>query len=221
MKRLFFILSILLFAIFAITRCDRRKEDAIIAHRLMCRVSDVLESRYQLRYAGCTEAGDKSGYNKIGLLFNKFGKMNKDEGRKTIIDCVNVLLNEINSDPKLQPFLINKPFTFFNVEIMIIVFTDEGKDIFYPDIQVFAFFCGKVHYSTNSPGHKYGHYTEEKETFEEAVRIIEAQNVEPLFPDQLINGNSAVNESTPRPDGVILEGDITTPKWVDGPLPIL
>src|ERR1700733_737299 len=178
MKRLFFILSILLFAIFAITRCDRRKEDAIIAHRLMCRVSDVLESRYQLRYAGCTEAGDKSGYNKIGLLFNKFGKMNKDEGRKTIIDCVNVLLNEINSDPKLQPFLINKPFTINNVRIVIIVFTSEGKDIFYPDIRVFSAFGGKINYSTKSPDHKYNYYTREEETLEEAMRIIEAQNKE-------------------------------------------
>src|ERR1700733_1214182 len=221
MKKTFLILLPVFFVFVAVKACDNRSEKAKIAHPIMFKVIDLLETRYHLRYAGREESSDKGAYKTIGLLFNKFGKMSKDEGRKTIIDCVNVLLNEINSDSQLQPFLIEKPFTLSNVEIMIIVFTDEGKDIFYPDIQVFAFFCGKVHYSTNSPGHKYGHYTEEKETFEEAVRIIEAQNVEPLFPDQLINGNSAVNESTPRPDGVILEGDITTPKWVDGPLPIL
>src|ERR1700733_4953817 len=178
MKRLFAIFCILLFAIFAITRCDSLKEDEIIARRLMYRVSDVLKSRYQLRYVGYSEAGDKNGYKKIGLLFNKFGKMSKDEGRKTIIDCVNVLLNEINSDPKLQPFLINKPFTINNVRIVIVVFTSEGKDIFYPDIQVFSAFGGKINYSTSAPDQKYGYYTQEYETFEEAMRIIEAQNKE-------------------------------------------
>src|ERR1700733_11727937 len=178
MKRLFFIFCILFFVIFAMTRCDSRKEDEIIAHRLMYRVIDVLESRYQLHYIGRSEAGDKTGYKKIGLLFNKFGKLSKDEGRKVTIDCMNVLLNEINSDPKLQPFLINKPFTFFNVEIMIIVFTSEGKDIFYPDIRVFSAFGGKIQYFTKSPDHKYNYYTREEETFEEAVRIIEEQNKE-------------------------------------------
>jgi len=178
MKRLFFILSILFFVIFAMTRCDSLKEDEIIARRLMYRVIDVLESRYQLRYIAYSEAGDKNGYKKIGLDFNRFGKMSKDEGRKIIIDCVNVLLNEINSDPKLQPFLIDKPFTINNVRIVIIVFTSEGKDIFYPDIRVFSAFGGKINYSTKSPDHKYNYYTREEETFEEAMRIIEAQNKE-------------------------------------------
>jgi len=178
MKRLFFIFCILFFVIFAMTRCDSRKEDAIIAHRLMYRVIDVLESRYQLRYIGRSEAGDKTGYNKIGLLFNKFGKMSKDEGRKVTVDSVNLLLNEINSDPQLQPFLIEKPFTLSNVEIVIFIYTSEVKDIFFPDIRVFAARRGKIRYSTSSPDQKYGYYTEEEETFEEAMRIIEAQNKE-------------------------------------------
>ena len=175
MKQLFFVYFILLFAV---TGCDRLAEDEIIARRLMYRVSDDLESRFQLRYVGYSEAGDKNGFTKIGLHFNRFGKLNKDEGRKIIIGCVKTLLNEINSDPKLQPFLINKPFTINNITIVMIVFTSERKDVFFPDIEVFAASRGKISYSTSSPDQKYGYYTEEEETFEEAVRIVEQQNKE-------------------------------------------
>ena len=178
MKKTFLILLSVSFVFVAVKACDNRSEKAKIAHPIMFKVIDLLENRYHLRYAGREESSDKGAYKTIGLLFNKFGKMSKDEGRKTIIDCVNVLLNEINSDPKLQPFLINKPFTINNVRIVIVVFTSEGKDIFYPDIRVFSAFGGKINYSTKSPDHKYNYYTREEETFEEAMRIIEAQNKE-------------------------------------------
>ena len=175
MNQLFFIYFILLFVV---TSCSSSKEDEIVAHRLVYRVSDVLESRYQLRYVGYSEAGDKSGFTKIGLHFDRFGKLSKEEGRKVIVDCINVLLNEINSDTKLQPYLINKPFTVSNVDIVIIVFTSDQKSVFYPDINVFSTMKGKINYSTKSPDQKFGHYTEEEETFEEALQIVEQQNKE-------------------------------------------
>jgi hypothetical protein len=175
MKKLFFICVCFLFAI---TNCETLKEDEIIARKIMYRVSDVLESRYQLRYGGYSEAGDKTGYTEMGLFFNKFGKVSKDEGRKMMVDCVNEFLKEINSDPKMQPFLITKPFTALNVQIMIIVYSSDGRTIFYPDINVFSAARGKINYYTSSPDQKFGHFTEEEEPFEEAVQIVEAQDKE-------------------------------------------
>jgi hypothetical protein len=173
MKKLLFICFILLFAI---TNCDRLKEDEIVARRIIYRVSDTLASHYQLRYVGYSEAGDAKGFSKIGLRFNKFGRLSKEEGRKMIVDCLNVLLTDINSEPEIQQFLINKPFTIANVEIGIVILTNEGKNIFYPDVCVFSAFGGKIYYSTNSSDHESGYYTRESETFEEAVKIVESQN---------------------------------------------
>jgi hypothetical protein len=175
MKKLFFICVCFLFAI---TNCETLKEDEIIARKIMYRVSNVLESRYQLRYAGYSEAGDKTGYTKMGLIFNRFGKMSKDEGRKMMVDCMNEFLKEINSDPKMQPFLITKPFTALNVSVVVFIYTDDRKNVFYPDIMIFGATRGKIQYLTKTPEIKFGYYTDEEESFEEAVQIVEAQDKE-------------------------------------------
>ena len=174
MKKLLFVCIIFLFAI---TNCDRLREEEIIARNLMYRVSNILASRYQLRYLGYSEEGDKTGYTKIGLCFNRYGKLSRDEGRRIIVDSLDIFLNEINSDYKLQPFLINKTFTINNVEITIVISTSEGKEIFYPDVSVFSAHGGKIYYSTYTQDQKFV-YTRESETFEEALRIVEAQNQE-------------------------------------------
>jgi hypothetical protein len=112
----------------------------------------------------------------MGLFFNKFGIMSKDEGRKMVVDCVNEFLREINSDPKMQPFLITNPFTALNVEIHIYVYTSDKKDLFYPNIRVFTAARGKIRYATKTPEIKFGYYTDEEESFEEAVQIVEARD---------------------------------------------
>jgi hypothetical protein len=173
MKKLLLVCLILLFAI---TNCDRLKEDKIAARRIMYKVANILESRFQLRYIGYSEEGEDKGYIKMSLFFNKFESLSKDEGRKVIVDSVNEFLKEINSDPKMQPFLLVKPFSVNNIQIEIYVYTNEAKTIFYPNINVFSANRGKINYYTSSPDKKFGHYTEEEEPFEEAVKIVEAQN---------------------------------------------
>jgi hypothetical protein len=56
----------------------------------MYKTANNLGSRYQLRYMGYSEAGEESAYTKMGLIFNKFGKMTKDEGRRVILDSLNM-----------------------------------------------------------------------------------------------------------------------------------
>ena len=175
MKKLSFICFILLFAI---TACKALKENERVAHSLMNRVTDILESRYQLHYVGFSEGGEEGKYSNIGLHFVRYGTLSKDEGRKMVIESVKELLNEINSDPKLQPFLLYKPFTAQNVSLDILIFTSDGKNVFYPDINIFSAVRGKIKFFTKIPEREFGYFTEEEETFEEALRIVEAQNQE-------------------------------------------
>lgn len=170
-------LSILLILVLGfLFGCDRRTEDEKIAHRVIQRAKVILKMRYNLYYSGIYESGDLNGYSEIGLTFRHLGKITKDEGRKMLIDCVNTLLHEINSDPELQPYLLKKPFLPSDVWITIFPVLSDGTPIFYPDIRVFSSVRGKISYDTKSPDKEYGYFTEEKESFDEALRILEEQD---------------------------------------------
>jgi hypothetical protein len=172
MKKIFLFIFLIFFSFFVAKACNSSSESSKAVHTVMSKVARLLEARYQFRTVGTVEFGYKGNYSLIGLYFAKVNPMSKEEGREIIVDCVNTLLNAINSDPQIQPFLKKIPFTASDIKIKIFIFTAEGKDVFYPEIQVFSATNGKIYYSTNAPNHN-GYYTEESETFEEAVKIVE------------------------------------------------
>ena len=175
MKHLTFPLCLILCFLLGCAR-DPLKEHEKAAYSVMHKVSEILKTRHQLYYSGRIESGGKNGYYVMGLNYDHFGKITKDEGRKMIIDSVNTFLQEINSDPKLQKYLLKKPFLPADVWIMIFPFSIDGTDIFYPDIVVISAVQGKIFYKTKSPDQEYGYFTEEEEIFDEALRILEEQD---------------------------------------------
>ena len=156
-------------------KCDSRSEREKLAHNAMLNTISTLESRYDLKRIGSSEGADKLYYNSIGLYFQVFRELSKDEGRKILIDSIEELLKEINSDSQLQQFLVTIPFAPANVKIGIYAYHPNGKDIFYPGIGTFSFWNGKLHFNTNSPEKEYGYYTQEEESYEEALKIVHSQ----------------------------------------------
>jgi hypothetical protein len=171
MKRIFYGAIAIFILYFLLGGCDRRSEDEKIAHRLMVRVLKKLYDKYHLEYIGSSEAGTEIGYTKIGMSFRIFRVLNKEEGRKMLVDATEMLLNEINSDPKLQPFLLNHPFTPNNVEMTIYVFQPDGNPVYKPDILIFSARKGKVTYDTKNPEKKYD-YNVEEESYQDALNIV-------------------------------------------------
>ena len=173
MKKINYIILLLLF----LTSCSNfsQSTQSKTAHRVTNRVIKTLETKYNMTCISLTEGGGKPGYNFIGLGFIKKGIIDKDTGRKMIIDCTYELLNEINSDAKLQEFLLVRPFTGENIDISIHIVKENGDRVYYPNVIFFSAYKGKIHFDTKSPEMEFGYKTEESETFEEAVKIVESQ----------------------------------------------
>ena len=163
--------SVLLFFV----GCDNRSERAKLAHSAMYKTLLILENRYQMKFIGWSEGADDHHYNHLGLNFDVFHILSKDEGRKMLIDGVEELLKQINATLELQPFLNPAPFMPANIELNIYDYQPDGNNVYYPNIVVFSAYGGKLHYKTKIPEKEFGYYTNEKETYEEALNIVRSQ----------------------------------------------
>ncbi|NGX43759.1 MAG: hypothetical protein K940chlam7_02061 [Chlamydiae bacterium] len=146
-----------------------------IGHAILGNVNKTLSSRHNMNMGGFREAThrDDKKYKTMGLCFQIQRPVSKEEGRKLLIDCAEELLSQINTHPDFQQFMHEYPFTVKNIEIVMYVSTETGGTVYHPEIAIFSFSRGKVEYLTNSPENRYVFYSEEEETYEEALRIIE------------------------------------------------
>lgn len=181
MKKIFMCICVIFFLFFTLRGCiDNRTEREKIADHMMKNVSNVLKKRHQLKKVGWSRGGDKNNYKTMGLYFDHYGVMSKDEGRRMLIDSARELLNDINSDQLLLPFLQPSPFTMSNIVMDIYVSQPDGNSVFYPDIYAFALTKEKITYYTQIP-EKIGFYTREGESYEEALKILHVQNKNEIY----------------------------------------
>lgn len=87
------------------------------------------------------------------------------------------MLNEINSEEKLQSILSENPFKAGNIMILISVLQPDGKNVYYPDIQSFFVSEENITYATKVPEQEKEDYTKEVESFEEALKIVNSSDV--------------------------------------------
>ncbi len=155
--------------------CDNRTESEKLARRAMHKTAVILEKRHQMKFIGWSEGGDEHYYNNVGLNFKVFRVLSKEEGRIMLIDGVEELVKEFNATPELQPFLNPAPFMPSNVKMHIYDYQPDGGKLYYPNIVVFSAYDGKVQYSTKIPEKEFGYYTQDEETYEEALNIVRSQ----------------------------------------------
>ncbi|MBA2726769.1 MAG: hypothetical protein H0U49_01165 [Parachlamydiaceae bacterium] len=144
-------------------------------HKTINHVVKTIQNRSQLHFIGFGESGNKTHYYKVSLSFNIFRVLTKDEGRKLLITCKEELLSAINLNTKLLPYLQPSPFTQANVEIFIFSYHPDGKSTYYPEIGVFSAWNGIIKFETDAPGMKAGFFTEETESYEDALEIVHSQ----------------------------------------------
>jgi hypothetical protein len=162
----------------ALGGCDNRSEKAKMMHKAVYNASKTLNARHQMRYIGISEAGDKNHYKEVGMFFEIFRVVSKEESRKIMIDCVEELLREINSNPQLLPHLQPSPFTAANIEIAFYIYHPDGKRAYHPDLGSLSLNEGVIRYSTDIPEmqYKFGFYTQEKESYEAASKIVHSED---------------------------------------------
>ncbi len=145
-----------------------------VAHSIIKNVEETLITKYQFHSIGVSEATHKDDelYKEIGIWFEARGPLSKEKGRRIIVDCVNELLKQINTNSDFKQYMHEYPFTVENVNICLFVKDQDRRSLYYPNISVFAVHRGKVEYKTNSPEKKYEYYSCESETWEEALQKV-------------------------------------------------
>lgn len=132
--------------------------------------------KYKVSPVGSGAAMPNCVVEKLTLEFSSYkSPLTKDQLRELLIEFGEELLNNINSNKDLQPYLVSKPFTIKNVSICIYNY-NQGRDLFDPDITVASLSKGVIYYKTNDPKDIFKYKNEYEETYEEAKKLLQKEN---------------------------------------------
>jgi hypothetical protein len=108
---------------------------------------------------------------RLGLSFYYYKPIDIVEGRKLLVQAVNAMLNEINQDERIQPYLYRRPFLARNIQIDIYLHKPDGNWVDPGDLWIIEAEGGYLHYKADHPTTK-RLVTVYKETFDEALARI-------------------------------------------------
>jgi hypothetical protein len=149
-----------------------------IAGKLMKKVSTKLEKKYKFKLVGVKQAMLRC-VNLMGFRFQIFRAVEKKEARAMVVDCLQEFLKEVNENKEIRPYLKNYPFDIKDLEVIIFIGTPDYGTFYHPNLAVVSAYMGKIRYSTKDPFDKYNYKSEEVETFEEAVKILKGECLNP------------------------------------------
>ena len=160
--------------IFGNSISEKRK----IAFQITDKLGKKLKKKYGLRFQGISEAAENGKYKTIGVDLGYRKLLTKDEGRVLVLNCAHDVLEAFNSYPQFKQYMVDYPFTGFNIIVNIFVEPPPpNHDVYHPEYCGFSFYDDHLTYYTNTPEslNNYEYYTKEKESYEEALKIVEAQ----------------------------------------------
>ena len=125
-----------------------------------------------LRYAGAG-GGMKDGViQKESMIFQIRKILSKNEGIILITRILDKYLKNLYAEKKLHQYLKEHPFTYKNLEVVLIIYDSQGKDAFHPNISEFSLRTGVLCYRTLIPSEEYYYETKSRieEPYEEAAK---------------------------------------------------
>ena len=165
------ILSSFISSLFGSSISPKRK----IAYQITNELGKKLKTKYGLNFMGISEEAPDGKYKCIGIELSFPKILTKDEGRALLLNCVQDVLKSFNSHPEFEQHMVNVPFTGKNIIVNFYIRPPKNPDVYHPDYIGFSFFNNNLWYYTAIPENPYQYHTKEKETYEEAMKIVEAQ----------------------------------------------
>lgn len=165
----------------AIDRRSRIFEKQDLADEVRGKVARQLKKELDLRPAG-TIGQMHYEIQILGLSFNYYHPVDIAEGRKLLVRAVEVMMQEVNTREKIRPYLIRYPFAPRNVEIHIILYNSDGRNVAPGSLWGMEASEGFLSYTIEHPETQ-RLITIYQETYEEALQRI-ADPTLPLVPFQ-------------------------------------
>jgi hypothetical protein len=172
-KNLFYFSIILCFLFIGAANPYDEKKHAKVFYGTLGKVSKFIEKKYKLTCIGSGGKAFGGPITKFSLSFDIRAPLSREQLRKLLIDCSKDFLAIVNTDKEVQPYLAQKPFTLENIEITIFNHDINGRTTFDPVIIVARISEGILNFRTNDPDKKYAYKENYKETYEEAVKLIQ------------------------------------------------
>ncbi len=170
MKPWIFLLAILMAACHQSGMLDRKTVDKEkIADMVLGKVAYQMKQEANLRPCG-TMGQMMNEIQRLGLDFFYFQPVDIVQGRRLAVQAVGAMLNEINQEPRIRPYLIRYPFQPRNVEITIFLRNPDNSDPPQDALQVIDASEGVILYQIHNPSETgYNFVTIYKETYQEAL----------------------------------------------------
>lgn len=138
------------------------------------RQSKVFEARNEMFLI--SYSGDwRQNIKEIELFYFCFQELDVPGVRKIYVECMESILDDINNNPKIHPYLSEHPFTWRNIDLTI-SFHNSSKSGKVPRNKIASAFMAKgiLFYNINHESlNKLDDFYEEP--YEEALRIVNAE----------------------------------------------
>lgn len=151
------------------------KNDVIHTEFIFRRTWVAVRKKYGIKPMSCR----RRCADKIELLdtgYEVLDVISKEEARNTLFLCINEMLHEIHIDDAIQPYLA-KGFNESNLEVTLYL-GGVGNKVSYPDIGRVHYEKGKITYKSNDPNHEWRAKERVKETFEEALTLVDKEKLD-------------------------------------------
>lgn len=136
----------------------------------------ILKKRYKIDPVATNVAMPGGIIKLLGLDFQIVGPLNKERIREILIDCTQELLNKVNTNPQIKPYLEQYPFTIKNIEINLFIVDSTRREINHPEIGIARISEGQLNYLTLMYTGIPQKINDSSESYEEAITKIEEQN---------------------------------------------
>lgn len=135
-------------------------------------IGQLIGQKYRMSPCG-VGGGVNNGVWLMSISFDRYDiELSQEEARRLIVKCVNEILERVNTDTKLRPYLKIYPFKAKNLNIVIINHHANGHDVFFPSIGMMSCYEGKMGYFTYDETEICRYKSEKYETYDEAVAIL-------------------------------------------------
>jgi len=172
MKIIILLTSLLMFISIVITACNHTlplPESDRLAYKIAGRVVEQLKNKYDLDFNGIGQSGETT-IKTLDLYFSLTHLVTKEEGRDLILKCTENFLHEINDFEEIRPYLVQFPFTYKNIGIRILFYSDARyEDTLDPNIWCISLVDGSIEYMIADIQNPFKFV--EKESYEDALKI--------------------------------------------------
>lgn len=146
-----------------------------VAHLITVKTAQKIKNETGLHLCGTGGGSSEGLLRKLNMCFDHYGEITMEEGRELLIYCVQEYLSAINASQEIKSSLLHYPFTPKDVEIIIYVRGADKKRVDIGEYNVINANGGRLIYTIRQPDPE-GMKRIHQETFEEAVKLVEAQD---------------------------------------------